>query len=73
MLDPKALRLAIALADIRGPMDFQTSLGYWLRGAHEPTDDWVGSLWPHTAPASGLQRSTANAELTTGSSKKRYV
>jgi hypothetical protein len=50
MLDPNSLRLAIALADIRGEMDFHASLGYWLRDAPELTDDWVRSLQPHTSP-----------------------
>jgi hypothetical protein len=50
MLSPEALRLAVALADIRGEMGFYNSLGYWHTDAPDPTDDWLRSLRPQTQP-----------------------
>lgn len=50
MLDVRTLRLAVALADIRGQMDFWNSLDYWHEDAPEPTDEWLRSLLPQITP-----------------------
>lgn len=50
MLDPKALRLAVALADIRGEMDFYNSLSHWETNVPEPDFEWIRSLQPQTTP-----------------------
>jgi len=48
MLDPKALRLAVALASIRANSTFFWSLGYWEEKAPNPSDKWLNSLAPLT-------------------------
>jgi hypothetical protein len=48
MLDPKALRLAVALASIRANSTFFWSLGYWDEKAPDPSDEWLNSLFPLT-------------------------
>jgi len=50
MLDVRALRLAVALADFRGQYGFWQSLRYWHGKAPEPTDDWLRSLRRLTTP-----------------------
>jgi hypothetical protein len=50
MIDPLVLRFEVALADIRGQMDFHGSLAYWHRQAPAPTDDWQRALLRPTTP-----------------------
>jgi hypothetical protein len=50
MLDPMSLRLEVALADIRGQIDFHDSLAYWHEDSPDPTQDWLSSLPQQAVP-----------------------